>query len=137
MCPCQSMPTLNLSRGLHIHMMAMMVSVCVWVCAHECRCLQKPEEDARSPGDGVTGYCEPPTMDAGNRSPGLCKNSKHTSVLRVSPASHPVFYFNHTHIGPLLSYLAPIPWDRIHPEAGKMEGGEVVLKMGQRETQEQ
>lgn len=32
--------------------------VSVWVCRHECRCLQRQKKDVRGPGTGVTGGCE-------------------------------------------------------------------------------
>lgn len=36
------------------------VCMCVHMraCAHECRCLEKPEEGSRFPGCKVTGICE-------------------------------------------------------------------------------
>lgn len=36
-------------------------------CARVCRCLQRPEENIRSPGVGVPGGCERPNEDAGNQ----------------------------------------------------------------------
>lgn len=34
-------------------------SVCVWLCAHECNCMWRPEEGVRSPGSQVTSSHEP------------------------------------------------------------------------------
>lgn len=36
------------------------------VCAHDFRCQWRPEEKVGSPGDGVTGGCEPHSVSAGN-----------------------------------------------------------------------
>lgn len=80
---CQSMLTVNLSRGIHISMMSLTVGVCVsYAC--ECRCLQKPGEDVRSPGGGVTGYCKLPTTGAGNRTPA---SARATGVLSAEHLS--------------------------------------------------
>lgn len=107
------MLTVNLSRGIHISMMSLTVGVCVWY-ACECRCLQKPGEEFRSPGGGVTGYRELPTTCAGNRTPA---SARATGVLSAEHLSLQPFalYFTSTilNIGLFLSYLAPISWDRI------------------------
>lgn len=77
------MLTVNLSRGIHISMMSLTVGVCVsYAC--ECRCLQKPGEDVRSPGGGVTGYRELPTTGAGNRTPASARATGVLSAEHVS-----------------------------------------------------
>lgn len=42
----------------------------------EYSCLKRPEEDIRSAGAGVSGYCELPSTGAGNLTQVLPKNSK-------------------------------------------------------------
>jgi hypothetical protein len=41
----------------------MCVCLCLWVCARECRCLQRLEASDLS-GAGVIGGCEPPNVTA-------------------------------------------------------------------------
>jgi hypothetical protein len=40
--------------------------MCVCVCMIECGYLRRSEDDAKIPGDGVTGSCEAPGVGAGN-----------------------------------------------------------------------
>lgn len=46
-----------------------------WLCARECRCLQKSEEGGESPVSGLKSSCEPPDISAGNQTPALCKSN--------------------------------------------------------------
>ena len=62
--------------------------MCVFMCAHECRYLQRPEEGIRCLGAGVTGSCELPTVGSGNFSNDL----KHGSVFLALSVGHLQFF---------------------------------------------
>jgi hypothetical protein len=58
-----------------IYFVYVYIRVCVWEYANECRDPQSLEWGIGSPGDGDTGSCELPTMDASNRTWVLSKSS--------------------------------------------------------------
>lgn len=49
--------------------------ISVWGVHMVCKCLWSSEEGVRFPDSRVSGSCEPPDMDAKNRTRVLCKNS--------------------------------------------------------------
>lgn len=62
------------------------VSVSVWVCAHEFRCLWRSQEGIRSPRAGLRGACEslPWVLGTQLRSPG-----EQYMLLTVEPSLQP------------------------------------------------
>jgi hypothetical protein len=67
--------------------------MCVCVCAQVyisalsvCKCLQKPEENVGFPKIRVTGSCEPPSVGAGNRTPGLSRAASAFNCCAITPA---------------------------------------------------
>lgn len=60
------------------------IHVCRGVCASECKCNWAPEEGARFPGPGLTSGCELPGVVAGNLTPFLYKNRKHSQPRHLS-----------------------------------------------------
>lgn len=56
-------------------------TICMWVQGPE-----RPGDSIRSPGAGDAGSCEPPYVDAQNRTRGLCKNSICFQPLSLSSA---------------------------------------------------
>lgn len=56
-------------------------TMCIYVCAHECRCLRIPEKGIRLPGDEVTGSCKSLRTGAGNQTCFLCKSRAVYPVL--------------------------------------------------------
>lgn len=45
----------------------LIMCVCVWMCACECRYPRRPEEGVESPGAGITGTCETANVGPGNQ----------------------------------------------------------------------
>lgn len=63
---------------LKISLLFLVMFLCVYVCVHEFRYPERPEESIRSPGALVTGGRESPSMGAGNLTQILYKNRKHS-----------------------------------------------------------
>ena len=49
----------------NIFIVILKVCVCLWVCAHECKCPRRPEVTESSGARVTGGVCELPSVDAG------------------------------------------------------------------------
>jgi hypothetical protein len=82
----QTVPSLTFPASLTFPFIFTYMCLC-GVCAHVCRCLQRPDEGVRSPG--VPGSCELPHVGAGNQAKVFCENRK-CSLSCVSDSSFPL-----------------------------------------------
>lgn len=53
----------------------------MWICVHDCRYIQRPEEGVGIPQAGVTSGCELPEVGAGNGTLILWKNKMSQSNM--------------------------------------------------------